>query len=78
MTDGAGYLRMDDWEMDGEVQAEVRRRWEIINDGNLKELADVEGYKTDFLRLFGFRVEGVDYAADVNEVAPEDHMVLMA
>ena len=27
---------------------------------------DFEGYKQDFLNLFGFEIEGVDYEAEVN------------
>jgi len=33
---------------------------------DLYEISDLAGYKADFLRLFGFGVEGVDYEADVN------------
>ena len=33
---------------------------------NLNAISDFAGYKTEFLRLFGFGVEGVDYEADVN------------
>jgi enoyl-[acyl-carrier protein] reductase / trans-2-enoyl-CoA reductase (NAD+) len=31
-------------------------------------LGDLAGYKQDFLNLFGFGFEGVDYQADVNEM----------
>ena len=37
----------------------------MTND-NIYELTDFSGYKTDFLRLFGFEIAGVDYEADVN------------
>jgi enoyl-[acyl-carrier protein] reductase/trans-2-enoyl-CoA reductase (NAD+) len=30
-------------------------------------LGDFQGYRNDFLRLFGFGIAGVDYAADVPE-----------
>ncbi len=76
-SDSEGYLRMDDWEMDPVVQAEVEHRWSIVTSENLMELADVDGYKDGFLQLFGFKVDAVDYAADVNEVASEAHMILM-
>ena len=35
---------------------------------NLSEIGDLDGYSNDFYNLFGFKVDGVDYAADVNEV----------
>ncbi|MGE8681919.1 MAG: bifunctional NADH-specific enoyl-ACP reductase/trans-2-enoyl-CoA reductase, partial [Achromobacter marplatensis] len=33
---------------------------------NIYQLTDFAGYKQDFLRLFGFEIEGVDYEADVD------------
>jgi enoyl-[acyl-carrier protein] reductase/trans-2-enoyl-CoA reductase (NAD+) len=70
-TDGAprlddvGRLRVDDWELREDVQAEVRRRWESIQTENVMDLSDLDGFRRDFLRIFGFEVEGVDYDADV-------------
>ena len=40
--------------------------WEDINTESLRSLSDYDGYKREFLQLFGFEVEGVDYEADVN------------
>jgi len=57
---------MDDHEMRDDVQVEVARRWSQLNMDTLGQLADVEGYHKDFLRLFGFGIAGVDYNADVN------------
>jgi enoyl-[acyl-carrier protein] reductase/trans-2-enoyl-CoA reductase (NAD+) len=48
------------------VQARVLELWPQVTGDNLDELTDFAGYKTEFLRLFGFSVEGVDYEADVN------------
>ena len=68
--DEAGRLRVDQLELDPEVQAEVAGIWEQIDTDNLKTLADFDGYRQGFLQLFGFGVDGVDYDADVNpEVA---------
>jgi enoyl-[acyl-carrier protein] reductase/trans-2-enoyl-CoA reductase (NAD+) len=47
------------------VQAEVRRRWEAVETGNVMELSDLDGFRRDFLRIFGFEVDGVNYDADV-------------
>jgi enoyl-[acyl-carrier protein] reductase/trans-2-enoyl-CoA reductase (NAD+) len=68
--DEAGRLRVDDLELDPAVQDEVAALWDQINTENLSELSDFEGYRQEFLQLFGFEIDGVDYDADVNpEVA---------
>jgi enoyl-[acyl-carrier protein] reductase/trans-2-enoyl-CoA reductase (NAD+) len=64
--DGEGRLRADGKELAAPVQSRVQELWAQVNDANLGELADFAGYRTEFLRLFGFAVEGVDYEADVN------------
>lgn len=64
--DEAGRIRVDDWEMTPEVQALVDERWNKVNTENFPELGDFEGYQSSFLRLFGFGLEGVDYAADTD------------
>ena len=48
------------------MQAEVAGMWDQISTENLRALADFEGYRQEFLQLFGFGVAGVDYDADVN------------
>ena len=63
--DQTGRLRVDDWELREDVQAEVRRRWEAVETGNVMELSDLDGFRRDFLRIFGFEVDGVNYDADV-------------
>jgi enoyl-[acyl-carrier protein] reductase/trans-2-enoyl-CoA reductase (NAD+) len=35
---------------------------------NLFQLTDYQGYKDEFLKLFGFGVAGIDYEADVDPV----------
>ncbi len=65
-TDEAGRLRLDDWELSEPVQAEVTRRWPQISTETLAELADLPEYQTQFLRLFGFGVAGVDYDKDAD------------
>lgn len=64
--DGSTLIRIDDWEMRDDVQAEVTERWSNLATDNILELADLEGYREDFFNLFGFRTEGVDYEADVD------------
>jgi len=62
--DDAGRIRVDDWELAPEIQDEVRRRWPLVTTENLAELADLEGFREDFLKIFGFGFDGVDYEAD--------------
>jgi enoyl-[acyl-carrier protein] reductase/trans-2-enoyl-CoA reductase (NAD+) len=64
--DDAQRIRVDDWELSPEVQAEVSRRWPLLSTGTLGELADLAEHKSQFLRLFGFGIDGVDYAQDVD------------
>ena len=64
--DAEGRLRADYKELAPDVQARVVELWPQVTSENIHELTDFAGYKTEFLRLFGFAVEGVDYEADVN------------
>ena len=70
-----GRLRADNLELNPEVQAEVAEIWEQINTDNLKTLSDFDGYRQEFLQLFGFEVDGVDYDADVNPEVPITQVV---
>ena len=64
--DEAGRLRADARELAKEVQAEVRRRWAIVDSGNIADLADLPGFREEFLAVFGFGLPGVDYDQDVD------------
>jgi enoyl-[acyl-carrier protein] reductase/trans-2-enoyl-CoA reductase (NAD+) len=68
-TDVEGRIRLDDLELRPDIQEEISRRWEIVNQDNVDDLADVEGYKREFLQLHGFRIPGVDYDEDVDTAA---------
>ncbi len=61
-----GRIRVDDWEMDTEVQQKVADIWPQVTTENLKELTDFNIYQKEFLELFGFGIEGIDYNEDVN------------
>jgi enoyl-[acyl-carrier protein] reductase/trans-2-enoyl-CoA reductase (NAD+) len=69
-TDDQGRVRVDDWEMRSDVQADVGKLWAIVANDNLSQIADVKGYNSDFLKLFGFGLNGVDYNADVSTQVP--------
>jgi enoyl-[acyl-carrier protein] reductase/trans-2-enoyl-CoA reductase (NAD+) len=64
--DEAGRIRVDEVELSEPVQTEVKRRWPEVTTENLHELADFTGFRADFLRIFGFGIEGVDYDAEVD------------
>lgn len=74
-VDDEGRLRADRLELEDEVQAEVGELWGGINTETLRTLSDFAGYKKEFLQLFGFEVEGVDYDADVNPNVSIPNMV---
>lgn len=63
--DDEGRMRMDNLEMQPEIQQEVKNRWAKATSDNIMELSDLVGYKRAFLQMFGFEVDGVDYEADV-------------
>ena len=69
-VDDHGRIRIDDWEMLPEVQAEVAALWPTVTTENLPLISDIAGYREEFLRLFGFGLPGVDYEADTNPEVP--------
>ncbi len=73
--DDEGRLRADGKELDPAVQAEVAELWQQIDTDNLHQLSDFAGYRREFLQLFGFEVDGVDYEAEVNPLVPIHNMV---
>jgi enoyl-[acyl-carrier protein] reductase/trans-2-enoyl-CoA reductase (NAD+) len=72
-VDDAKRLRRDQLELRPEVQDAVEQAWQQVSTDNLYQTTDFQGYKDEFLRLFGFGVAGVDYQADVDaDVAIEN------
>ena len=65
-VDDRGRLRVDDLDLRDDVQDDVKRRWALVSTETLPELGDLDGYRRDFLRIFGFGVDGVDYEQDVS------------
>lgn len=66
--DNEGYIRLDDLEMQEEVQQYIAALWPTITTENLVQLTDVTGYCNEFYRLFGFNIDGINYDADINPV----------
>ncbi len=73
--DEEGRLRADGRELDPEIQAAVAELWDKVNTDTLRELSDFAGYKQEFLQLFGFEVDGVDYDAEVDPLIVISNMV---
>jgi enoyl-[acyl-carrier protein] reductase/trans-2-enoyl-CoA reductase (NAD+) len=65
-VDAEGRIRVDDWEMRPEIQEKTQALMGRITEENLNELADVAGFRHDFMETHGFDVAGVDYDADID------------
>lgn len=65
IADEENRIRLDDYEMQEEVQEKVMESWRQVNSGNVNELADLTGYWEDFYHMFGFRFDNIDYSKDV-------------
>ena len=71
-VDDQNRLRLDDWELREDIQKHCRELWPQVTTENLKDLTDYAEYKEEFLKLFGFGVDGVDYDADVSPMVEFD------
>ncbi|OZB98259.1 enoyl-ACP reductase FabV [Paenibacillus sp. XY044] len=74
-VDEVRRIRIDDWELREDVQAEVSEIWNSITSDNIYDLTDLQGYRREFFQLFGFETDGVDYEADVNPDVKVPHSV---
>jgi enoyl-[acyl-carrier protein] reductase/trans-2-enoyl-CoA reductase (NAD+) len=63
--DEGGRVRLDDLEMRPDVQRQITEIWPQVTTESLRSLTDIDGYRVEFLKLFGFGLAGVDYEADV-------------
>jgi enoyl-[acyl-carrier protein] reductase/trans-2-enoyl-CoA reductase (NAD+) len=68
--DELGRVRVDDLEMKPEVQQAVREIWPTVTTENLTEKTDIAGNRSEFLKLFGFGLAGVNYDTDVEPHLP--------
>lgn len=73
--DDEGRARVDELELIPEVQQAVEQAWDKITTETIATETDFVGYQAEFLRLFGFGIDGVDYEADVNPVVEIAGMV---
>ena len=64
--DTNGRIRMDDLEMQPALQQEITQLWPEVTTDTLEKLTDIEGYRTEFYRLFGFKINGIDEMQEVD------------
>ncbi|AEN13208.1 MULTISPECIES: enoyl-[acyl-carrier-protein] reductase FabV [unclassified Streptomyces] len=68
--DEEGRIRLDTWELTDEVQAAVAERWDAATTDTIDRLADLDWFRSEVRRLYGFSVPGVDYTAPVATDVP--------
>ena len=69
--DDYNRIRMDDQELTDDIQQEVRSRWSVVQTENLEEYGDLKGFREDFLKIFGFGFESVNYEAETDPLGSE-------
>lgn len=65
-TDSKGRIRLDDWEMKQDVQAEVERRWALQTEGEELKQGDLDGVRLEYEQIHGFGFPSIDYTLDVD------------
>ncbi|GAA1387106.1 hypothetical protein GCM10009639_11790 [Kitasatospora putterlickiae] len=70
VLDDEGRIRLDAWEFADGVQEAVAERWEAATTATVADLADLDWFRAEVRRLYGFSVPGVDYAAPVATDVP--------
>ncbi|MGO3848577.1 MAG: enoyl-ACP reductase FabV [Pseudoalteromonas prydzensis] len=73
--DDGGHLFQNYKELEDDVQARIQTVWDSVTTATIDELTDYVGYHNEFLRLFGFGIDSVDYEQDVDAVAPIANMI---
>ncbi|KPZ56555.1 enoyl-ACP reductase FabV [Pseudoalteromonas sp. P1-25] len=73
--DEGGHLFQNYKELEDDVQARVQAVWDKVDTSSIDELTDYVGYHNEFLRLFGFGIDAVDYEQDVDAVKPIANMI---
>lgn len=63
--DNEGRIRLDNFEMEEDIQEKIKDIWPLINSETVFELTDVEGFRDEFFKLFGFGFANIDYKKDV-------------
>lgn len=66
LLDNEKRIRLDDIELEPDVQQELLQRWGNVATENLHTLGDLDKFKNDFLKLFGFNISSIDYNQPVD------------
>ena len=64
--DSEGQIRMDDWELAEDIQAKIKEMWPNVTSETFHAMSDFKAYRHEFLKLFGFDIDKVDYEAEVD------------
>lgn len=59
--DDAGRIRLDGWELDGDVQQQVLALWADPDSGLVKARAGADWFMSQVRALYGWGIDGVDY-----------------
>ncbi|EKO3738083.1 trans-2-enoyl-CoA reductase family protein [Vibrio metschnikovii] len=73
-VDSERLVRVDEWELAPDTQAQVQDLVHQMNGSNFTELGDYQGFKQEFLRLNGFGFPEIDYQQDVDLSSFMDHI----
>ena len=65
-TDDEGRIRLDDWEMREDVQAEIDERWTLQHEGEPLQKGDLDGVRQEYDQIHGFGFPNIDYSLDVD------------
>jgi enoyl-[acyl-carrier protein] reductase/trans-2-enoyl-CoA reductase (NAD+) len=73
--DDQNRYRQNHKELEESVQQRVTDIWHAVDSDSIDELTDYTSYHQEFLKLFGFGIETVDYEADVNPLSEINHLL---
>ncbi|MGH8351163.1 MAG: hypothetical protein ACRES5_32045, partial [Pseudomonas sp.] len=62
--------RLDRWEFANGVQDAVTARWRAATRESITDIADVDWFRNEISRLYGFAVPGVNYDEPLNPDLP--------
>lgn len=77
LTDEMGRIRIDNYEMDEEVQKAAMELFQQVNSDNIFEIMDIHEYQNEFYALFGFGYPGIDYDKDVEIEKTIDDLIVL-
>jgi enoyl-[acyl-carrier protein] reductase/trans-2-enoyl-CoA reductase (NAD+) len=72
--DDQNRYRQNYKELEDSVQQRVTDIWNTVETETIDELTDYVAYHAEFLKLFGFGIEGVDYDADLSPLVEINHL----